>query len=129
MGTHMWTNASARRGRRMSFEMPPNFPPPPNHFMHARPEMFHPYINSAAMFQQKVSELPSAAVSRVSESFFSVEKKNTKYKNISFSFTRSTHCRNIQIYRIFVNFCNHKMAQQRQMVWQIWRHINRMSQH
>lgn len=57
MGTHMWTNASARRGRRMSFEMPPNFPPPPpSHFMHARPDMFHPYMNSAAMFQQKVSQ-------------------------------------------------------------------------
>lgn len=56
MGTHMWTNASARRGRRMSFEMPSNFPPPPpTHFMHARPEMFHPYMSSAAMFQQKVS--------------------------------------------------------------------------
>lgn len=59
MGTHMWTNASARRGRRMSFEMPPNFPPPPpSHFLHARPEMFHPYMNSAAMFQQKVSQSP-----------------------------------------------------------------------
>lgn len=58
MGTHMWTNASARRGRRVSFELPPNFPPPPNHFMHVRPELFHPYMNSAAMFQQKVSQSP-----------------------------------------------------------------------
>lgn len=63
MGTHMWTNASARRGRRMSFEIPPNFPPPPNHFMHTRPEMFHPYMNSAAMFQQKVSRTPHSPLS------------------------------------------------------------------
>lgn len=117
MGTHMWTNASARRGRRMSFEMPPNFPPPPNHFMHARPEMFHPYMNSAALFQHKVSELPFAAVSRSSEAFFFFDLKTNRYKkNIFYSFTRSMHCRNIQIYRIFVNSCNHKMAQQRQMV-------------
>lgn len=132
MGTHMWTNASARRGRRMSFEMPPNFPPPPpSHFLHARPEMFHPYMNSAAMFQQKVSQSP------ISNICSKALVKSRRYRVLSnskiqifsvHSSTRSTHCRNTQTYRTFAISCNHKVSRHRQTVWLICHRINRMSQ-
>lgn len=49
----MWTNGAARRGRRMSFEMPVNFPQN-SQFLHGRPEMFHPFVTNAAS-QQTVS--------------------------------------------------------------------------
>lgn len=54
MGTHMWTNPTSRRGRRMSLELPMR--PGPNsgqghpgssaeqEFMQRRPELFFPYL-------------------------------------------------------------------------------------
>lgn len=71
IGTHMWTNGSSRRGRRMSFDVSTNFPPV-NHLMNARPEMFHPFVNTA-LFQHKVSSRGSFASKRkIFFTFFSL---------------------------------------------------------
>lgn len=55
MGTHMWTNPTSRRGRRMSLELPMRPGPGPGpgpggaptaeqEFMQRRPELFFPYL-------------------------------------------------------------------------------------
>lgn len=48
MGTHMWTNPTSRRGRRMSLELPMHrpggLPTDAPEFMQRRPEMFFPYL-------------------------------------------------------------------------------------
>lgn len=41
MGTHMWTNGPARRGRRMTLELPPNYP-----FLQRRLDLFHPFLST-----------------------------------------------------------------------------------
>lgn len=37
----MWNNGPARRGRRMSLELPPNFP-----FLQRRLDLFHPFLTT-----------------------------------------------------------------------------------
>lgn len=47
MGTHMWSNPTSRRGRRMSLELPMHRPgslSQETEFMQKRPEMFFPYL-------------------------------------------------------------------------------------
>lgn len=41
MGTHMWTSGPARRGRRMTLELPPNYP-----FLQRRLDLFHPFLST-----------------------------------------------------------------------------------
>jgi hypothetical protein len=47
MGTHMWSNGSSRRGRRMSIDLPNlhiSPPKPGDYGSRAGPEMFFPFM-------------------------------------------------------------------------------------
>lgn len=61
MGTHMWTNGSSRRGKRMTVEFG-NHPPIPMNpgdaeLLKQRPDLFYPYMPAAFLngIQQKIN--------------------------------------------------------------------------
>lgn len=63
MGTHMWTNGTSRRGRRMSLELPPlqiGNSVKEADFLQRRPEIYyHPFLPSPflnGIHQQKVRD-------------------------------------------------------------------------
>lgn len=58
MGTHMFTNGTSRRGRRMSLDLPPlPITPKDSEFLQRRPDLFYPYLPAPFLngVQQKVN--------------------------------------------------------------------------
>lgn len=76
MGTHMWTNGTSRRGRRMSLELPPlqigNGGKEPD-FLQRRPDIYyHPFLPGPflnGIHQQKVRTYARVHVSVVNRYF------------------------------------------------------------